>query len=534
MTTLGDVRGSLARQQALRQLKAAEGFDLLVVGGGATGLGVALDAASRGLSVALVERDDFAKGTSSRATKLVHGGVRYLAQGDIGLVRKALRERQRLLNNAPHLVRPLPFLVPVYGLKGRLWDKPYYGIGLKTYDLLAGKSGLGRTELLDRASTAEAMPGVRTRDLVGAVKYWDGQFDDSRLAVALARTAAAHGAVVMNHCPVLGLLHANGKVKGAAVKEVETGEDITLHARCIVNATGVWVDQLRRLDTGADSQMVSPSQGIHLAVDRDFLPGDHALLMPKTDDGRVMFVVPWLGKVLLGTTDTPRDVIETEPTPLAVEVDFLLGEAGKLLARKPSSVDVRSIWGGVRPLVRPPGDVPGHTGQVSRDHTVIVDASGLVTVTGGKWTTYRAMAEDVMAQCIKAGLIAPGEPCRTSDLRLVGAPASVSHRITDPPGAHLYGDEAALLDELPGHQRELGGGLTEAMVRFAVRHEGARTVEDVLARRSRILFLDARMAAALAEEVATLVADETGRDIEDLAGFQKLAEHYRTLPGSER
>lgn len=530
MTIHDDLQGSLSRQQALQRLKAGERFELLVVGGGATGLGVALDAASRGLSVALVERDDFAKGTSSRATKLVHGGVRYLAQGNLSLVKEALRERQVLLNNAPHLAQPLPFLVPAYGTKGRLWDQPYYGIGLKMYDLLAGKAGLGDTELLGRKRTAALAPGVRTDQLVGAVKYWDGQFDDSRLAIALARTATAHGAVVLNHCPVHGLLHADEKVVGATVHDDETGEDITVHAQCVVNATGVWVDELRRLDTRRDSQIVLPSQGIHLAVDDAFLPGDHALLVPNTDDGRVMFAVPWLGKVLLGTTDTPRDIIETEPTPLADEVDFILGEAGKILARKPTPADVLSIWGGVRPLVKSTGDKPGVTKHVSREHMVIVDPTGLVTVNGGKWTTYRAMAEDVMARCAEAGLIPLREPCQTMDLRLVGAPQIVSHKLTDPPGAHLYGDEAALLDDLPGHQRELGAGLTEAMVRFAVRHEGARTVEDVLARRSRVLFLDARMAASMAQKVASIMADELGREAEDLAGFLNLAKRYRTLP----
>jgi len=534
VTTVNHIAGSLDRQQALQRLKSGSRFDLLVVGGGATGLGVALDAASRGLSVALVERDDFAQGTSSRSTKLVHGGVRYLAQGNLSLVKEALHERWVLLNNAPHLAHPMPFLVPAYGTRGRLWDRPFYGIGMKVYDLLAGKAGLGDTEVLDRERTTEAMPGVRTEDLVGAVKYWDGQFDDARLAVALARTAAAHGAVVLNHCAVLGLLHADGKVSGATVNDAETGEAIAVQARCVVNATGVWVDELRRLDTRQDSQMVSPSQGIHLAIDREFLPGDHALLVPKTDDGRVMFAVPWLGKVLLGTTDTPRDVIETEPTPLADEVDFILGEAGKVLARKPTQADVRSIWGGLRPLVKSPDDAPRETDKVSREHTVIVDKSGLVTVTGGKWTTYRAMAEDVIARCIEAGLIVSDEPCRTASLRLIGAPASVSHKISDPPGAHLYGDEAALLDDLPGHQRELGAGLTEAMVRFAVRHEGARSVEDVLARRSRVLFLDAQTAAAMAEDVAVLIVDETGRAIDDLAGFRRLAQRYLTLPASAR
>ena len=523
--------GALSRQESLQQLRQTRRFDLLVVGGGATGLGVALDAATRGLSVALVERDDFAKGTSSRATKLVHGGVRYLAQGNVSLVREALRERKAALHNAPHLVQPLPFLMPEFGLKGRLWDRLFYGPGLILYDLLAGQAGLGNTQFLNRSETLRALPGVRTEDLVGSVQYWDGQFDDARMAVMLARTAAAHGAVVLNHCPVRALLHVGGKVCGASVTDTETGEAIDVHAGCVVNATGVWVDELRRMDVDPQSHMVSPSQGIHLVVDREFLPGDHALLVPKTDDGRVMFAVPWLGKVLLGTTDTPRQSIESEPTPLADEVAFILGEARKYLARAPSVSDVRSIWGGVRPLVRPPQSEAANTKDISREHVVVVDKSGLVTVTGGKWTTYRAMAEDVIEHCVEAGLLAPDEPSRTIGLSLIGAPETVTHKISDPPGAHLYGTEAALLEQLPGYQHELGMGLTEAMVRFAIRYEAARTVEDVLARRSRILFLDARIAAELAGQVAAIIAEELGREVEDVARFKALARRYQTVPG---
>ena len=326
------------------------------------------------------------------------------------------------------------------------------------------------------------------------------------------------------------MLLADGKVSGASVTDAESGEGIDVHAGCVVNATGVWVDDLRRMGADPDSHMVSPSQGIHLVVDREFLPGDHALLVPKTHDGRVMFALPWLGKVLLGTTDTPRDSIESEPTPLVEEVDFILGEAGKYLARAPLVTDVRSIWGGLRPLVRPPEAGAANTKDISREHMVLVDESGLVTVTGGKWTTYRAMAEDVIEHCLEAGLLELSEPSRTIELRLTGAPKTVTHKISDPPGAHLYGAEAARLDELPGHRRELGMGLTEAMVRFAVRYEAARTVEDVLARRSRILFLDAELAAELAEDVAAIIAEELGRGVEDVAGFKQLAQRYRTVP----
>ncbi len=520
----------LDRQAGLKDLRETRLFDLLVIGGGATGLGIALDAATRGHSVALVERDDFAKGTSSRATKLVHGGVRYLAQGNIGLVREALRERKALLNNAPHLAQAIPFVMPTFGLKGRLWDKFFYGTGLKLYDLLAGDQGLGDTRLLGRAQTLAMLPGVRDHDLSGAIQYWDGQFDDARFAVALARTAAQHGAVIVNHCPVVGLLHDQGQVSGATVSDTETGATIHVNARCVVNATGIWVDALRHMDREAQRDIVKPSQGIHLVVDRDFLPGDGALLVPKTDDGRVLFAVPWLGKVILGTTDTPRDLIETEPTPLADEVAFILGEAGKYLARPPSIGDVRSIWGGVRPLVKAPEADPGDTKTMSREHTILVADSGLVSVTGGKWTTYRAMAEDVIEKCIAAKLLQRTGACRTADLPLVGAPATASHKISDPPGAQLYGSEAGVLAELPGRDHELGMGLTEAMVRFAVRYESARNTEDVLARRARILFLDAAMAEALAPEVSRIIEDELPGVAPRLDAFITLARRYQTIP----
>ncbi|MDJ0739653.1 MAG: glycerol-3-phosphate dehydrogenase/oxidase [Gammaproteobacteria bacterium] len=518
------------RASGLQRLRATTPFDILVIGGGATGLGIAVDAATRGLSTALVERDDFAKGTSSRATKLVHGGVRYLAQGNVSLVREALRERKAVLDNAPHLAQPLSFLMPAFGLKGRLWDKFFYGTGLKLYDVLAGSQGLGATRLLNRTQTLATLPGVRADRLAGAIQYWDGQFDDARFAVALARTAASHGATVVNHCPVVGLLHDGERVSGAIVNDAESGQRITVQARCVVNATGVWVDELRHMEDQHRQRMVTPSQGIHLVVDREFLPGDNALLVPKTDDGRVMFAVPWLGKVILGTTDTPRDRIEVEPTPLVDEVAFILGEAAKYLARAPSVGDVRSIWGGVRPLVTPPNADTSNTKSFSREHVIVVDASGLVTVTGGKWTTYRAMAEDVVDRCIDAGLVQTRTPCRTATLPLVGAPSAATTKIADAPGAHLYGTDADRLDDLPGHDRELGMGLTEAMVRFAVREESARTVEDVLARRARILFLDAAMAGELAPEVAQIIGDELPGGDAGLQSFVELSRRYLTVP----
>lgn len=515
------------RSVLLNRLANIDQVDLVVVGGGATGLGVALDAALRGLSVVLLESHDFAKGTSSRATKLVHGGVRYLAQGNIALVREALHERTTLLRNAPHLASPLAFVMPSY----KCWETPFYGVGLKMYDALAGKAGLGNTEFLGAMQTRQAIPGVRSAGLKGGVKYWDGQFDDARLALALARTAAAQGALVLNYCQVTGLQHQSGKVTGVQCVDTETGQSYSVRARCVVNATGVWVDALRELDAKAGGRqaqaMVAPSQGVHLVVDSQFFPGDQALLVPKTADGRVLFAVPWLGKVILGTTDTPRNDLAYEPTAFQHEIKFILEESARYLAKAPSLSDVKSMWVGLRPLVRPPADEAGNTKKISREHTVLVSPSGLVTVTGGKWTTYRAMAEDVLAKCISAGLLTVSLRSRTDHFPLVGASsqAAPAGAMSRTPGLQAYGTEAAYVQSLPGADADLGNGLTEAMLRFAARHEYARTVEDVLARRSRLLFLDARLAAQVAPRVAEILQEETGSDPK-LSQFLDLAQTY--------
>ncbi|MFO1294125.1 MAG: glycerol-3-phosphate dehydrogenase/oxidase [Rubrivivax sp.] len=524
----------LPRPELLARLAERRDWDLVVVGGGATGLGVALDAAARGLATVLLEAADFSEGTSSRATKLVHGGVRYLAQGNIGLVREALHERSVLLANAPHLAQRLAFVVPAY----RLWEQPFYGIGLKMYDLLAGARGLGRTQWLSAARTVEALPTVRRAGLTGGVRYWDGQFDDARVALALARSAAARGALVLNHMPVVDLLRAGGRVHGVVAEDAESGARHEVRARCVVNATGVWVDALRAMDRDAGAParapMVAPSQGVHLVVDRAFLPGTHALMVPKTADGRVLFALPWLGKVILGTTDTPREDIVREPAPFHDEVEFILGEAGRYLARAPTRADLRSVWVGLRPLVKHAGDDGENTKALSREHTVVVGRSGLVTVTGGKWTTYRAMAEDVLARAMARGLLPERPGGVTVRLPLVGAAAGKP--LAEPPGEHLYGSEAALLSSLPGAERWLWrdpesgqGGLSEAMVRFAARYELAREVADVLARRSRLLFLDAAAAARLGPEVAALLQEELGRPV-DSAAFAQLAAQYARAP----
>ncbi|MCW5653924.1 glycerol-3-phosphate dehydrogenase/oxidase [Hydrogenophaga sp.] len=502
--------------------------DLAVVGGGATGLGVALDAALRGFSVALLESHDFAGGTSSRSTKLLHGGVRYLAQGNIALVREALAERAAVLRIAPHLAQPLPFVMPSY----RWWQTPFYGLGLKVYDLMAGHAGLGRTELLGRAQTVRALPGVQTEGLRGGVRYWDGQFDDARLALALARSAEAAGARVLNYAEVTAVERTDDAVSTLTVMDRRTGSTFPLRARCVVNATGVWVDSLRDRTRpssrqGTPSHMVSPSQGVHIVVDRDFMPGGHALLVPRTRDGRVLFAVPWLGKLVLGTTDTPRRDLPREPDAFEEELAFILDEAARVLARPVQRSDIRSVWVGLRPLVAPPEAAEGSTQALSREHTIVTDANGLVTVTGGKWTTYRAMAEDVLERCFVGGLLPRRPGGRTEAHRLVGAgptglPTMPLHA---PPGLHLFGSEWAEVQQCQGLGNELGMGLNEAMVRHTARVEFAQTVEDVLARRWRALFLDAREAARMAPAVAAILQDELGQDPE-LPAFLALCQHY--------
>lgn len=483
------------------------------MGGGATGLGVALSAARRGWRVALLESHDFAKGTSSRSTKLVHGGVRYLAQGRLGLVREALHERHAMLASLPHLAQPLAFVMPAY----RWWQPFFYGLGLKLYDWLAGAEGLGTTQWLSAAQTRRCLPGLTTGGLWGGVQYWDGQFDDARYAVQLARDAVAAGACVLNHCQVQSLLQDQGRVVGVQALDQETGQSFALHAACVVNATGVWVDQFR----AQEAPMVAPSQGVHLVVDADFLAGSQALLVPRTEDGRVLFAVPWLGKLILGTTDTSRHDLPREPEAFEEEIAFILREAGRVLQRKPQRSDVRSIWVGLRPLIRPPkASQRVATRQLSREHWIGPGLPGLLHVSGGKWTTYRAMAEDVLQQAQAAGWLSPraAAPPRTQFVQ-----TTVS--LTQAPGPHLYGPEQALLAQLEGHAHWLAPGLTESMVRFAARYEMARTVEDVLARRSRLLFLDARAALRVAPQVARVLREEGCEQVE-LDAFQALAKRY--------
>jgi len=515
----------MQRETMVRNVRERqEPWDIVVIGGGATGVGVAVDAAARGLSVALLEAHDFGKGTSSRSTKLVHGGVRYLEQGNIPLVMSALKERGLMRQNAPHLVHDLAFIVPNY----TWWEAPFYGIGLKLYDLLAGKYGFGASKLLSKEETLERLPALEPNELRGGVVYYDGQFDDARLLIHLAMTAADHGATLLNYCPATGLKRdADGYVNAVTARDEETGEELTLPARMVVNATGVFTDSVRQMADPQAEQLVVTSQGIHLVFDRSFLKGDTALMVPKTSDGRVLFVIPWHGHAVAGTTDTPVDAPSLEPRPLEAEIDFILETAARFLVRPPTRKDVLAVYVGLRPLVK--GE--GKTSALSRDHLIHVDPSGLLTITGGKWTTYRHMAEDAVDHAITLGKLADA-PCPTKNLKIHGYMEDSATLGS----LEVYGSDAAAIhtlaeDPVLGAQLHSELPYIAAEVVWAARAEMARTVEDVLARHTRALFLNASAAIAMAEPVARLLAAELGRDEAWVAAQVKefciLAKQYR-------
>jgi glycerol-3-phosphate dehydrogenase len=516
----------MKRDEMIRRIEAGEQtWDMIIIGGGATGLGCAIDAAARGYRALLLEQNDFAKGTSSRSTKLVHGGVRYLQQGNVSLVLEALRERGRLLKNAPHLVHHLPFVVPNYDW----WEGPFYGIGLRLYDLLAGREGFGKSRNLTREETLERLPTIEPEGLRGGVIYYDGQFDDARLAVNMAETAVDLGATVVNYVRVTGLVKAQEMVCGVTAEDVETGRAFELRARVVINATGVFTDGVRRMDDPAIHPMIQPSQGIHIVLDRSFLPSEHAIMVPHTDDGRVLFAIPWHDRVVIGTTDTPVSEPTLEPRPFPEEIDFLLTHAVRYLTKDPTPADVLSVFAGLRPLVSA-GDTED-TAELSRDHTLHIARSGLVTITGGKWTTYRKMAEDTIDQAAVVAHL-DERPCVTKTLHLHGWHVDAASFGTlapygsDAPGVQMTLKERAGWDE-PLHPRL---PYRKGEVVWAVRREMARTVEDVLARRTRALLLDARASVEAAPTVAALMAETLGYD-ESWAqaqtdAYETLAEGY--------
>jgi glycerol-3-phosphate dehydrogenase len=501
-------------------------WDIVIIGGGATGVGVAVDAASRGYDALLLEQHDFGKGTSSRSTKLVHGGVRYLEQGNIALVMEALKERGLLRQNAPHLVSNLAFVVPNYDW----WEAPFYGLGLKIYNVLAGKYGFGTSEILTREETLSRLPTIKTEGLRGGVVYYDGQFDDARLLINLVETAADQGATLVNYVRVVAMTKgADGFIDGVIAADQETARQWTIPARVVVNATGAFSDSVRRLAEPAAETLIAPSQGIHLVFDHSFLSSEAAIMVPHTPDGRVMFAIPWHGHALVGTTDTPIATPTLEPRPLEEEIEFILETAGRYLHKPPTRDDVLSVFVGIRPLVKS-GDGK-LTAALSRDHTIHIDASGLLTTTGGKWTTYRNMAEHTVDQAADLARLAE-RPCVTRTLNVHGYHSNAGRF-----GAlGVYGSDAPAIQGLMRETTSLAVPLhaqlpyTGAEVVWAARHEMARTVEDVLARRTRALFLNARAAETMAPEVARLMAGELGwdasRQAAEVTAFTALAQGY--------
>lgn len=514
------------RQELIKHLDTSEYWDIIVIGGGATGLGVAVDAASRGYKTLLLEMHDFAKATSSRSTKLVHGGVRYLQQGDVSLVIEALKERGLLIQNAPHLVTNQAFIVPSYDW----WNGPFYGVGMKVYDLLAGKLGLGPSKVLSLETTLDRIPTIEQKGLRGGVVYYDGQFDDARLAVNLAQTVHDHGGVPLNYMKVNGLLKSpKGYVTGVMATDEETGTDYEINAHVVINATGIFADDVVAMDESDSKPMIAFSQGVHVVLDKEFLPGNTAIMVPHTDDGRVLFAVPWHNKVIVGTTDTPVPKAELEPRPLEEEIEFILRHAAKYMSKDPSRSDVRSVFAGLRPLVKPPENKT--TSQISRSHHLQVSATGLVTITGGKWTTYRKMAEDTVDQAlIVAGL--QERKCVTEQMRIHGWLKNVDRD----DHLHVYGSDTVGIKNLISKDASLAKALhpnlpyIKAEVVWAARNEMARTVEDVLARRTRAQLLDARASLEMAPEVAELLAKELNKDEawakQQVEAYEAVTRHY--------
>lgn len=514
------------RDENLERIQSAEEpFDIVIVGGGASGLGAAVDAASRGHSVALFEQADFAKGTSSRSTKLVHGGVRYLRQGNISLVLEALRERGRLAVNAPHLVHAQAFVIPNFSW----WEGPFYGIGMKVYDQLAGRLGLEPSRFLNREETIKRIPTVEQENLQGGVVYHDGQFDDSRLAINLAQTAQENAGILCNYCRCTGLIKENGAVSGVTVYDIEGDREFMVGAKAVINATGVFVDELRKKDQPTTTNIVTVSQGIHIVLPKEFLPGDSAIMIPKTDDGRVLFAVPWNDHVVVGTTDTALANASLEPRALQEERDFVMTHVCKYLTKNPTEADVLSVFAGLRPLVKS-GD-GSDTAALSRDHSILISESGLISLTGGKWTTYRKMAEDVIDQAETLGDLEP-KTCATANLPIHGW----TDRTTQSDHLCVYGFDRDKILKLTRTHPKLNEQIHDALpylkaeVIWQVRYEMARTVEDVLARRTRALLLNASASIEAAAVVAELMAQELGRDqrwqVDQEQAYRELARGY--------
>jgi glycerol-3-phosphate dehydrogenase len=506
--------------------RSQEVWDIIVIGGGATGLGVALDGASRGYKTLLLEQSDFAKATSSRSTKLVHGGVRYMAQGDLFLVMEALHERGIMLKNAPHLTFNQEFVIPVY----TIWDAFMYTVGLKFYDILAGRLSLGKSYYINRKKTVARLPLLKTKGLRGGIVYHDGQFDDSRMAMALAKSCVEKGGLVLNYFKVTGLLkNGKGKISGVSAKDTISGEEFSLNAKMIINATGVFADTVAHMDNPDAKPTIKPSQGVHIVLDKSFLQSDSAIMIPKTSDGRVLFAIPWYNEVVIGTTDTPLETISLEPVALEKEINFILQTAELYLIKPPRREDILCIFAGLRPLAADP-DNPESTKEVSRRHKIILSPSGLLSVFGGKWTTYRRMAEETIDKAIKAGFLEKRK-CVTKSLLLTNLPTdSYKSRL------HIYGEGSAEIEKMiyesPAKGIVIDSRLpyTRAELIWICRNEMPQTVEDLLARRTRALFLNARASAEIAPEMASVMAEELGFDLkwqqDQKESFNQMVKNY--------
>lgn len=513
------------RNDMLSKLESNNNWEFIIIGGGATGIGCAIDASSRGYKTLLLEQSDFAKGTSSRSTKLIHGGVRYLQQGNLSLVLEALKERGILRNNAPHLVHDLPFIVPNYDW----WEGPFYGIGLKLYDALAGKEGFGKSKILSKEETLKYIPTIEEKGLRGGVIYYDGQFDDARLCINMAETAYEHGAVLLNYFKVNSLLKEDNMIVGVTATDQETGKIFDLNCKAVINATGVFTDSVRKMDDASVENIMVSGQGIHIVLDKSFLPGNSAIMVPHTDDGRVLFAIPWHNKILIGTTDTPVNEFKLEPTPLNEEIDFLLSHASRYLIKDPTRKDILSVFTGLRPLVKN-GNFE-NTAALSRDHALNISRSGLITITGGKWTTYRKMAEDTIDQAILLAKLEPKD-CVTKNLKIHGY-----HEHAEKFNyLEIYGSDAILINELLKENKSYNKNIHPKFnnvvgeIIWSVRNEMARTVEDFLSRRTRILLMDAKAALESVTEVAEVMAKELNKSRnwvkKQIDNFYNIAQNY--------
>jgi glycerol-3-phosphate dehydrogenase len=516
------------RKALIEELRTKSDFkwDIIVIGGGATGIGIALDAASRGYSTILLEKSDFAGATSSRSTKLVHGGVRYLAQGDLLLVMEALHERGILLKNAPHISSNQEFIIPVY----TWWDTFLYTAGLKFYDLLAGRLSMGKSYFIDRNETINRLPQLIPKGLKGGVVYHDGQFDDSRMVLSLAKACVERGGLVLNYFVVNGFLkNGEGLICGVKATEISSGDEFRINGQVVINATGVFADDLHRMDNPDAKPTIKPSQGVHIVLNRSILSGNSAIMIPKTDDGRVLFAIPWYDEIVIGTTDTPLDEISSEPKALKSEIAFILGTAEKYLVKVPGREDILSIFAGLRPLAADP-DNPSSTREVSRRHKIMLSPSGLLTIIGGKWTTYRRMAEETIDRAIKAGLLEKRK-CVTRELKLV-----TSDQIIKSGRLRIYGDQSSEIEQMIRENPDLGVPIdprlpyTRAEAVWICRNEMPLNLDDLLARRFRALFLNARASADIAPETAEIMADEMGHDDiwkeKQVASFRQLVKNY--------